>query len=304
MTVSLPSGVQVIERGWLSANLVIASGRVTSLIDTGYVTHREQTLQLVRAGLGGQSPALLLNTHLHSDHCGGNAALQAAYPHLRTLIPPGHAEAVKTWDEEALSYRPTGQNCPRFRFDAVLQPGEDIVLGEHVWQVHAAPGHDPHSVILFEPLTRTLVSADALWENGFGVVFPELEGEHAFADVARTLDLIESLEPRTVIPGHGAVFGMRAEVLQRARQRLAAFIEDPIRHAQHAAKVLLKYKLLEVQAQDRAAFLDWAEGVRYLQGLQQRHFPDRPLRHWLDQLLDDLVRVGAAEASGEQIRNR
>jgi hypothetical protein len=32
-----------------------------------------------------------------------------------------------------------------------------------------------------------LISADALWENGFGVVFPELEGDDAFAIVAATL---------------------------------------------------------------------------------------------------------------------
>ena len=39
---------------------------------------------------------LLLNTHLHSDHCGGNAALQARHPGVRTLIPPGQAEPCGT----------------------------------------------------------------------------------------------------------------------------------------------------------------------------------------------------------------
>ena len=61
-------------------------------------------------------------------------------------------------------------------------------------------------MILFEPQSRTLISADALWENGFGVIFQELEGEQAFDEVADTLDLIESLAPLVVIPGHGKVF--------------------------------------------------------------------------------------------------
>eukprot|EP01036_Dinobryon_divergens_P042219 gene42219-56076_t len=30
--------------------------------------------------------------------CGGNAALQAAYPQLQTHIPPGHAAQVAQWD--------------------------------------------------------------------------------------------------------------------------------------------------------------------------------------------------------------
>ena len=304
MTANLPPGLQVVERGWLSANLVMATGQVPALVDSGYVTHSAQTLQLVQAGLRGEAPALLVNTHLHSDHCGGNAALQAAYPELRTLVPPGHAQEVARWDVDALTYRPTGQNCPRFRCDGVLLPGQDLRLGDIDWQVHAAPGHDPHSVILFEPASRTVISADALWENGFGVVFPELEGEAAFDEVGATLDLIEHLQPATVIPGHGPVFAYRTEVMDRARQRLEGFRRDPVRHALHAGKVLLKFKLLEVQKQPRAEFLAWAGATPYLQTVQARFFPDTPLAAWMEALLDDLARVGAAEQTPDWVFNR
>ena len=147
----------------------------------------------------------------------------------------------------ALTYTPTGQNCPRFGFTATLQPGTDIRLGDLLWQVHAAPGHDTHSVILFEPISRTLVSADALWERGFGVVFPELDGDGAFGEVGDTLDLIESLQPITVIPGHGAPFADVPGALAFARKRLDGFVALPAKHMQYAAKVLLKFKLLEAQ---------------------------------------------------------
>ena len=103
-------------------------------------------------------------------------------------------------------------------------------FGAEAWQVHAAPGHDPHSLIFFEPGRRLLISADALWENGFGVVFPELEGADAFSEVAATLDLIERLNPKTVIPGHGRVFTYSPEVLSRARQRLDSFVRNPPKH--------------------------------------------------------------------------
>jgi glyoxylase-like metal-dependent hydrolase (beta-lactamase superfamily II) len=112
MSPSLPPGLQVIERGWLSANLVIAGGEHPALVDSGYASHAPQTLQLVQAALLGQTPALLANTHIHSDHCGGNAILQAAFPAMRTLIPPGQAQVVTDWDEQALSFRATGQHCP------------------------------------------------------------------------------------------------------------------------------------------------------------------------------------------------
>jgi len=292
---TLPPGVQVHERGWLSANLIVAIGaQATAVVDTGYVTHAEQTLALVRSALGGRPLDLIVNTHLHSDHCGGNAVLQAAYPQARTLIPPGLAAHVRAWDPIALSYEPTGQQCPAFRIDGTLSPGGECMLGDLAWQVHAAPGHDPHSVVLFEPRSRLLLSADALWERGFGVVFPELEGEHAFDEVAATLDLIEALQPALVVPGHGSVFADVAAALARARSRLAAYRADPGRHAVHAAKVLLKFKLLEAQRLPWEDFVNWAAGTPYFRLLQQRWLPGLSLPDWVQQLYSELAEAGAA----------
>jgi glyoxylase-like metal-dependent hydrolase (beta-lactamase superfamily II) len=301
---NLPQGVSVLERGWLSSNSVVLIGAEhCALIDSGYCTHSEQTLLLVESALQGRPLNLLLNTHLHSDHVGGNAALQARYPAVQTLIPPGHAAYVAAWDEDKLSFRATGQNCPRFRPDGMLQPGSEVQLGDLPWQVHAAPGHDAHSVILFEPESRTLVSADALWERGFGVVFPELDGDDAFHEVAQTLNVIEALQPALVIPGHGAPFTDVAQALARARQRLDGFVADPARHLQHAAKVLLKFKLLELQSVSQAELLDWARATPYVASLVARQYADCTLAQALDALVQDLVRAGAATLQGTQLHN-
>lgn len=301
---TLPDSITVFERGWLSSNNILIQGRDGAvLIDSGYCTHAEQTLALVDAALQGRPLDLLLNTHLHSDHCGGNAALQSRYPALHTLIPPGHAEYVQVWNAHALSYTPTGQQCPQFRMDGTLQPDTEMRLGELLWQVHAAPGHDPHSVILFEPASRTLVSADALWERGFGVVFPELDGAGAFDEVAATLDLIEQLNPATVIPGHGAPFANAAGALVFARQRLNGFVQNPAKHLQYAAKVLLKFKLLEAQRLEMEVLLDWARRTPYFAAMLTTHFAGQSFEAAAGQLVQDLVRSGAATVDGSLVLN-
>ena len=199
----LPEKMTFVQRGWLSANhLLLQDSEETVLIDSGYVSHADQTLSLIAHALQGRPLDRLFNTHLHSDHCGGNAALKAQYPHMQTTIAPGLADAVSSWDQAGLTYVPTGQDCPRFQFDGLMQPGDELTLAGFAWQVHAAPGHDPHSIMLFQPDHAVLVSADALWENGFGVVFPEIEGEDGFTGIGQTLDLIELLAPRVVVPGH------------------------------------------------------------------------------------------------------
>ena len=287
-------GLQVFERGWLSANnILLTDDDSASLIDSGYVTHEAQTLALVQIALNGRKLDRLVNTHLHSDHCGGNNHLQTHYTQLETLIPPGEAKAVAVWDTASLSYEATGQLCPRFKFERVLQPGQTLRLASLDWEVHAAPGHDPHSVILFEPRHKILISADALWAKGFGVVFPELEGIEAFHEVADTLDLIESLKPVWVIPGHGAVFENVDEALGIARKKLEGFMQNSHKHARYGAKVLLKYKLLEWVQVENSFFMDWARGVPYLKTLHQTHAAHMPVQEWLQDLLLDLERSKA-----------
>ena len=301
----LPPGITLFERGWLSSNNTLIRGKNgCALIDSGYASHATQTLALVNSALQGQPLDLLLNTHLHSDHCGGNALLQAHYPQLRTLIPPGHARHVQPWDPVALSYQPTGQICPPFGYSATLQPDTEMTLGDRLWQIHAAPGHDPHSVILFEPQNSLLVSADALWENGFGVVFPELDGADAFNEVAQTLDVIEALAPRVVIPGHGAAFSDVAQALARARRRLDSFVQAPQKHIRYAAKVLLKFKLLEARRIPLEGLLQWAQATSLLRQIYQSSAtPDQNFQDWVLDLLDELVRSGAASRDQQTVSN-
>lgn len=305
-THGLPDEIVVVERGWLSANnIVFKGGRDgAAIVDTGYSAHAVQTSALVGNCLNGEPLARILNTHLHSDHCGGNAILQAEYPGSITLIPPGLASHVRHWDPVALSYTPTGQHCPEFGCDGVLQPGSSIRLGRRDWEIHAAPGHDPHSIILFEPRTKTLISADALWQNGFGIVFPELDGNNAFDEVDATLALIDRLAPETVIPGHGTVFHDVDRAIFTARERLAAFVRNPRKHARHAIKVLLKFKLLEVQRIELNDFMAWASAMPYVHQIHRLESPDTPCDLWLTELCRELCRLGAAEQAGTELLNR
>jgi glyoxylase-like metal-dependent hydrolase (beta-lactamase superfamily II) len=247
---SLPASIQVFERGWLSSNnVLLVDEACAALVDTGYATHAPQTLALVQDALGERPLDLIVNTHLHSDHCGGNALLQATWP-CRTAIPDAETAAVASWDETRLTYRATGQRCDRFTFTETITPGTLLRLGGLDWQVLGAPGHDPHSLMLYCADQGVLISADALWENGFGVIFPELEGESGFAEQQAVLETIAQLDVHTVIPGHGAPFTAIGPALERAFSRIAWLRADPARNAKNALKVLIVFKLLEVREMD------------------------------------------------------
>lgn len=318
MTLALPPSLRVFERGWLSANSLLCRdyegdgahgaqdlrhqerrysdadppARYT-LIDTGYVTHARQTVALVQHALAGAPLMRIVNTHLHSDHCGGNAALHAEWG-CRITVPAAEAAAVAAWDEDRLSFRATGQECARFMHDDVLAPGDTLQLGGYAWQVLAAPGHDPHALLLFAPQPRILVSGDALWQNGFGALFPELDGGGGFAEQRAVLELIAGLDAAVVIPGHGPVFDDVGAALERARNRLSYLEAEPRRNALHALRVLIKFRLLQCQHMPETELLAWMNRADYLHRIRTRFFDEAPMTALMAEGIAGLVKAGAA----------
>lgn len=267
-TMRLPAGIRFIERDWLSSNMVLIAERDggATLIDTGYVKHAELVVALVEQALeqlGARTLTRILNTHLHSDHCGGNAALAARFD-CDIVVPVASAEDVRRWDTEALSYDGTAQRCARFEATGVLEPGKPLTLGGALWQVHAAPGHDPKSVVLHCPEHRLLASADVLWQNGFGVIFPELYGASGFAEQEAMLELIASLDVDWVLPGHGPAFSEPLPVIESARARLASLRADPVRNARYAMKVMIKYLMLDLESIEETALARRVGGASVL----------------------------------------
>lgn len=252
-------GLQVLERGWLSSNNIVfrsAPGAAAAVVDTGYDTHSAQTLALVSGALKEEPLGRVLNTHLHSDHCGGNAALQTAWG-CEVWIPEASFETVRQWDTSTLTFEATGQRCTRFSSQAALRIGQTVQLGAFDWLVIAAPGHDPDAVMLFQEESGVLITADALWEERLAIIFPELVGESGFAEARGALDVIEQLAPRIVIPGHGRPFVDVATALAASRRRIAQFQENPGRHVTYAERALTMFHMLEHRVQGRDALTAW-----------------------------------------------
>lgn len=293
----LPPGLVVLERGWLSSNNILAlegngDGGAT-LIDSGYVTHAPQTLHLVRYMLGGRRLTHLINTHVHSDHIGGNAALQAAFG-CRVRIPAGSLAMVRDWDDDALLLGPLGQSAAPFSADSTLAGGDEFEFGGMVMRAIAVPGHDEHMLAFYCAEKRLLISGDALWRHGFGVLFPTLLGpREGFSDMQRSLETLGRLDIDLVIPGHGPAFVEADAALEEAGQRLAAFEADAERLARHALKVFLVFRLLDLRRLRRRDLADFLAALPMAVEIQRRFLDGPPLDTLADQLAGELVRSGA-----------
>jgi glyoxylase-like metal-dependent hydrolase (beta-lactamase superfamily II) len=264
MTVDLPASLLVLERGWLSANnILFFDGDRATLVDSGYVTHAEQTVDLVYHALDGRQLGRLINTHSHSDHIGGNAALKAAFD-CEIIVPAGLHAVIADWDKNALLLSPLGQQSARFQHDSLIDAGNQVGMGGLNWQALAVPGHDMEALAYYNPEKRILISGDALWENGFGVIFPELLGEaNGLAHTQETLEMLSRLSIDIVIPGHGSPFATVDAAFERAFRRLNSFRNNIEKLAWHAIKVIVSFAIMEKRQLSKADFPAFVLGLPF-----------------------------------------
>lgn len=298
----LPQQIRVLERGWLSANnIVFHEGTEATLVDSGYLTHAGQTLALVERALEGRRLVRLINTHSHSDHIGGNAAVRRAHG-CRILVPEGMAPAVADWDEDALLLSSAHQQAEPFEFDATIAPGDELEMGGLRWQALHVPGHDMHALAYYAPQERILISGDALWQDGFGVMFAELHGDPSGLPAQRrTLEMLRELDVGVVIPGHGAPFADYPAAVARALARLAAFEQSPERMAKSAMKALFTFTLLEKRRMPRAGIGDYFGQVAIFRDVSRNFFRKEPAAV-AAQVIDELLKAGVlAEEDGDLV---
>ena len=148
------------------------------------------------------------------------------------------------------------------------------------------------ALVFHNPEHRILVSGDALWQNGYGVIVPPTLDPVALPATRATLDMIASLDVRVVIPGHGEPFTDVAAALDRAYRRTAAFEADESRVARHALKVLLTFSLLHRRQMALADLPAYVERVGFYRDINAAILKMSPSA--LAQLLcDELMRAGA-----------
>lgn len=236
----LPAWVIWERRPFPDTNLLLLAGRTPALIDSGFVGHADRTATWVRAHT--DRLALVVNTHWHADHVGGNAILQAAG--ARVAAGARDAAALDRPEPGCCQAEYLDQPVAPYTVDEPLTDGQTLRLGGARWQVIGTPGHTPGHLSLWQPDERLLIVGDALSDYDVGWVNIALDGPNAAAVALASLQRLVDLSPRVLLPAHGPIPRDPRAAFTAGLRRARRLVEDPDEAIRYGARRILAFALM------------------------------------------------------------
>jgi len=196
------------------------------------------------------SPDYLVVTHPHSDHLTGLEGLRERFPHAVSVFGEGakefatHPKALMAMTHEdrhmadmlaQKGFRPGRSPAEGFCFPEehiVVNDRHDIDLGGMVLRCVQVKGHSPGNIIVHVPESDALILSDSLGFHYPGRGFLPLFFT-GFSEHMATLDVMESLGPAILGPGHqGPLTGSNVKKAfetsrKTALELQASVIRDP-----------------------------------------------------------------------------
>ena len=237
----LPTWVRWQPRPFPDANLLLLPGPQPTLVDSGFVGHAEETRGWAEAQ-AGRRVELVVNTHWHADHVGGNALLQEAGAAVAASAPD--AAAVRRRDPGCCLAEYLDQPVSPYTVNRPLEDQEAVLLGDTEWQVIRTPGHTPGHLSLWQPDEQLLVVGDALSDYDVGWVATALDGPEAAAIAVASLERLDSLRARVLLPAHGPIPADPVATMANAHRRAQRLVDDPDGAVWYGVRRIFAYALM------------------------------------------------------------
>ena len=147
----------------------------------------------------GLSPEMVVLTHGHWDHIADADALRSRYD-VPLLI---HGEDLHKIEQ------PSYGDIEGFSPDRLIAEGDQVQLGEILFDVLHTPGHSPGQISLYNAEEAVFLGGDTLFPGGYGTI--EIADASAEQTVETIRRLLELPNETVVYPGHGLTTTIGAE---------------------------------------------------------------------------------------------
>jgi hydroxyacylglutathione hydrolase len=183
------------EQGMLDCNTYVITGRPGIIIDPGNVAFLPSRLDGLRQdGIDPADIGVIVNTHLHVDHCGANGTFKKLSGAKIALHPVQQKNFQLVVVDGARLF---GIAPAEFTMDYLLD--ERLLAGGVNLELIPSPGHSPDCVCFYNRADKWLLCGDVLFEMNTGRV--DLPGGDGLL-LKKSIEALSLLDIDYLLPGH------------------------------------------------------------------------------------------------------
>lgn len=286
--------IHFFERKFPSSNMILIWGNKPVLIDTGFGSDLQLTELLLReAGFSPAKIQIIINTHYHSDHVGGNSGLQRNYG-ISIAAHRWEAKLINNRNREACSAEWLDQPIEPYQIDLLLSDGDEINTGNVMIQALHIPGHTLGHIALYMPESQELVCGDCFQKNDVGWINIFREGAASIEISLNSIEKLAKLPLQRAYPGHGPIIDTPSSVIVDARRRLEKWLAHPEKAAWHACKRILAYALIIRNGLNENDIKSYLLKCGWFNDFSRNIFNIEPV-DFIKPLINEMIRSAAAE---------
>ncbi len=194
--------IEWVEGRGYDSNIYLLQNGITVLIDAGTGLRSDAVKRKIEDfGVNIEDIDLLINTHAHFDHTGGDLDFLEASD-CKILASEPAANALRNADEEEILAGLISGDLEPIPISRTLSENDEIEIGEEKLKVISTPGHTQGCISLYEPKRKILFSGDSVFRSGIGRMDLSSSNQE---EMKKSLKKLTELDVKKLYPGHGPI---------------------------------------------------------------------------------------------------
>jgi len=190
------------------SNIYVIDGKKPTIIDCGTGINHNRTIEKIKTYIDLKKISQIILTHEHFDHTGGIRKIKEEIGKNVKII--SHKLAAEKIESGKSNFaRMLGTEMKSIPVDIKIENEQKMIIGDETWDIYYTPGHSPGCISLYEKNSKSLISGDTIFSQGYFGRYDLPGGDPHL--LKKSINRLSKLDIENLYPGHENIVEKNAE---------------------------------------------------------------------------------------------